>query len=81
MEETKPDLILLDIMMSEMSGYEVCQKTKKDPHRQDIPIILMTAKAGEEDWERGKRVGADGFIAKPYEFSELINKIRTFIKD
>jgi putative two-component system response regulator len=60
-----PDLILLDIMMPEMDGYEVCQRLKQSPQTQDIPIIFLTAKATEEDEERGLKLGAVDYITKP----------------
>ncbi len=81
LKEKKPDIILLDIMMPEMNGYEVCQEIKNDSQYKNIPVIILTAKVRKEDQERGRQVGSDDFIAKPYEYSELIEKIQKFIKD
>ena len=61
----KPDLILLDVMMPEMDGYEVCKKLKQDPHTCKIPIIFITAKTGQKDEEQGFSLGAADYITKP----------------
>lgn len=61
----KPDLILLDVMMPEMDGYEVCQQLKASPETQDIPIIFLTAKSQEEDETKGLSLGAVDYITKP----------------
>ena len=61
----KPDLILLDIMMPGISGYEVCKILKDDPDTQDIPVIFLTAMIGTEDEKRGLELGAADFITKP----------------
>ncbi len=61
----KPDLILLDVMMPEMDGYEVCRQLKADPATKDIPIIFLTAKSQEEDEAKGLSLGAVDYIAKP----------------
>ncbi len=64
-EKHKPDLILLDIMMPEMDGYEVCQHLKSNGETKDIPIIFLTAKAQEEDETKGLAMGAVDYITKP----------------
>ena len=76
----KPDLILLDIMMPKMDGFQVCAKLKKNETTQKIPILMVTAKAQETDQKWGKECGADAYIIKPYSFDELIQKIREFLK-
>ena len=62
---TPPDLILLDIMMPEMDGYEVCRQLKADPHTRDIPVIFLTAKSETEDEQKGLNMGAVDYITKP----------------
>jgi two-component system, sensor histidine kinase and response regulator len=69
-----PDLILLDIMMPEMNGYDVCKKLKEAPETKNIPIIFLTALSGEEDEARGFELGAVDYIVKP--FNPLIVKAR-----
>lgn len=64
-DKHKPDLILLDIMMPEMDGFEVCQVLKANPETQDIPIIFLTAKSQEEDETKGLALGAVDYITKP----------------
>lgn len=79
--QQKPDIILLDLMMPHMNGYEVCERLKNDEMYMDIPIIILTAKAQEEDKRRGLRAGADDYLVKPFEPKELISKIEEFTKD
>jgi len=74
----RPDLVLLDIMMPEMSGYEVCQKIKSDPNTRDLPVVMLTAKGQKGDAEKGLDVGADDYIIKPfdpYDLGEQITRI------
>ncbi|GJQ25559.1 MAG: two-component system response regulator [Phycisphaerae bacterium] len=72
----KPDLLLLDIMMPKMSGFEVCKKIKADPATQDIPVILVTALHEMGDQERGVEMGADDFLTKPVNRVDLIARIQ-----
>lgn len=72
--EEKPDLILLDVMMPVMDGYEVCQRLKANPGTQNIPVIFLTGQTGTEDETRGFDVGAVDYIHKP--FSEAVVKAR-----
>jgi serine phosphatase RsbU (regulator of sigma subunit) len=72
--EDKPDLILLDVMMPEMDGYEVCARLKADPATQEIPVIFLTGQTSEEDETRGFSVGAVDYVHKP--FSPAIVKAR-----
>ena len=69
-----PDLILLDIMMPYKDGYEVCAELKEDPQTRDIPVIMLTAKSQQVDIQRGKEVGADDYITKPFRPSTLRKK-------
>src|SRR6201996_9205846 len=61
-----PDLVLLDVMMPEMDGYEVCTRLKRDPETRDIPVIFLTGQTSEEDETRGFRVGAVDYVHKPF---------------
>jgi len=76
-EEKKPDLILLDIMMPEMSGFEVCERLKSNPETQKIPIIFITAKTDPEDIVKGFNLGAVDYVSKPFNYAELSARIKT----
>ncbi len=78
--ESRPDLILLDIMMPRMSGFEVCRKLKSDPGTRDIPIIMVTALNELGDIERGVESGTDDFLSKPVNRLELITRVKTLLK-
>ncbi len=71
----KPDLVLLDIVMPKMDGLEVLAKAKKDPQTKHIPIIILTAKGQKLDEDKGRRLGAAGYIIKPFSPSHLLRKI------
>ncbi|MFQ5429888.1 MAG: response regulator [Phycisphaerae bacterium] len=76
----RPDLILLDIMMPRMSGFEVCQKLKSDPATKDIPIIVVTALYELGDIERGIEVGTNDFITKPVNRVDLLTRVKTLLR-
>jgi two-component system alkaline phosphatase synthesis response regulator PhoP len=79
-KRNKPDLILLDVMMPKMSGFEVCRRLKNDPQTSDIPIIMVTALNEFGDIERGIDSGADDFVSKPVNRLELLTRVRTMLK-
>lgn len=75
-----PDLILLDIMMPQMSGFEVCKKLKADPATADIPIIMITALSEISDIERGVESGTDDFLTKPVNKLELLTRVKSLLR-
>lgn len=77
--EEKPDLILLDIMLPEIDGFEVCRRIKLDPTTMQIPVIMLTAKKSREDMARGEQVGADWYITKPFKSAMVIETIQRFL--
>jgi len=79
-ESEKPDLIVLDVMMPKIDGFEVCSTLKNDVRYNKIPIIFLSAMAQVNDFEMGKKVGADDYIAKPFETPDLIAKIEDLLK-
>lgn len=78
--QQQPDLILLDVMMPEMDGFEVCQLLKQDEHTRLIPIIFVTALHDRRSRIRGIEVGADDFISKPFDRLELIARVKSLVK-
>lgn len=79
--KSKPNLILCDIMMPETDGYEVLQQLKKNPATKSIPFIFVTASVEKKEVHAAMEMGADGYLKKPFESEDLINLIRSFIKD
>ncbi len=77
--ENPPDIILLDIMMPDMDGYEVCRHLKADPKTRDIPIIFITAKSDESDETRGLEIGAVDYITKPFSPPIVRARIKTHL--
>ena len=75
-----PDLILLDIMLPGMDGYEICNRLRKDPLTKSIPIIMLTGRGGINDKIEGLERGADDYITKPFNFQELKARIRTVLR-
>ncbi|HVM00074.1 MAG TPA: response regulator [Egibacteraceae bacterium] len=71
MRATRPDLVLLDVMMPGMDGFEVCARLRADPALRGIGVILLTARASVFDRERGEAVGADAYLTKPFSPLEL----------
>ncbi len=78
--ENDIDLILLDIMMPELNGFEVCEVLKKDDNAKDIPILFLSGKDSTEDVERAYEVGGLDYILKPFINIELITKVATFTR-
>ena len=78
--EEKPDLVLLDIMMPKKNGYEVCRLLKNDPETRFIPVIMVTALKDIEDKIKGIEAGADDFISKPFNKTELMARVRSLLR-
>lgn len=76
----KPDLVLLDIMMPELDGYEVCKTLKNDPEYRFIPIIMLTALHDIKDKVKGIEAGADDFISKPFNHLELMTRVKSLLR-
>ena len=75
--ETPPDVILLDWMMPNVSGIEVCRRLKIRPETRDIPVIMLSARSEELDLVRGLETGADDYVTKPYSVAELMARVRS----
>lgn len=79
-QEECPDLILLDWMLPDMAGIEVCRQIKASPDTKLIPVIMLTARGAEDDKVRGLGVGADDYVVKPYSIKELIARIKANLR-
>ncbi len=79
-ERMLPSLIILDLMLPEMDGMEICRVLKRGEKTREIPIIMLTAKGGEVDIVSGLEVGADDYITKPFKMAELIARVKTVMR-
>jgi two-component system, OmpR family, phosphate regulon response regulator PhoB len=79
-KKLSPDLVLLDWMLPDFSGVEICKSLKKDTKFKDIPIIMLTAKGEDEDKIKGLNSGADDYITKPFSFPELLARIKALLR-
>ena len=78
--DTPPDLILLDIMMPGMDGYEVCKRLRENDATKDIPVIFLTAKSTREDIIKGFESGGQDYVAKPFDHHELLQRVKTHLE-
>ena len=78
-QKRKPDLILLDLVMPKFDGFEVLDSLKNDPATSDIPVIVLTARAGEEDRQRALELGAEAYMTKPFRPQELWDVLKKFL--
>ncbi len=76
MRENPPDLLVLDIMMPQMDGWEILKLMREDEALKDLPVVVLTAKVQDEDMARGWRMGADGYIVKPFNPVNLADSLR-----
>ncbi|MGH7274190.1 MAG: response regulator [Nitrospiria bacterium] len=77
----KPDLILLDLMMPKMNGFEACEKLRSNPITSHIPIMILTARGEQMDKERGQRVGAVKYLTKPFSPQKLAEQVIEIIEN
>lgn len=77
--EYNPDLIILDVMMPKLDGYEVCQRLKSDENTKYIPVLMLTAKSEVEDKVKGLDIGADHYLAKPFDYKEVSARVRSLV--
>ena len=78
-KEESPDLLILDLMMPKMTGYEVCRMLKFDDKYKDIPIIVLSALERQDEREKAVKAGADAVFVKPFDLELLLVKIREFV--
>jgi DNA-binding response OmpR family regulator len=78
--EGRPDLVLLDLMLPQVNGWELCRRLKQDPATRDLPVIMVTARAEEGDKVLGFEVGADDYVTKPFSTRELLARVRAVVR-
>jgi DNA-binding response OmpR family regulator len=78
-KQDKPQLIILDVMMPRMDGYETCRRLKAEPETASIPVVFLTAKAQEKEIEEGLKLGAIDYIKKPFEPDEFVAKVKSIL--
>jgi DNA-binding response OmpR family regulator len=76
-----PDLILLDVMMPRMSGYDVCQKVRENPQWAAIKVVMLSAKGRDVEVTKGMAVGADAYVTKPFSTKDLLAKVQQLLGD
>jgi chemosensory pili system protein ChpA (sensor histidine kinase/response regulator) len=79
LQEHTPDVILLDIEMPRMDGYEVASHVRNDPHLADIPLIMITSRVGDKHRARAIELGVDDYLGKPYQESQLLDAIEPLV--
>lgn len=75
----QPDVVLLDVMLPEVSGYEICQDVRLDPTLKDVKILMMTARGSAVERRKGLALGADGFIVKPFDLKVLRSELHRLL--
>lgn len=80
LQDLKPDLVVLDIVMPRMNGYEVCRRLKSDPITKKVPIVMCSSKGEEFDRYWGMKQGADAYIAKPFQPKELVGTVKQLLR-
>ncbi|MCS6877385.1 MAG: response regulator [Geminicoccaceae bacterium] len=80
LEGEPPDLVLLDVMMPEVDGYEVCERLRAKPEWRKTKIVMLTARGREAERERGLALGADAYITKPFSTRELVEQVKRMLE-
>lgn len=79
-EEDKPEVVILDVILFGTTGFEICEKIKSDPHSKDTYVILFTALTKESDVAEGERVGADLYLMKPLNPKDIVERVKEYFK-
>lgn len=79
LEENPPDLMILDVMLPRMNGFEVLRRVRADPRLRALPVIMLTAKGQHQDRQRADEIGADAFITKPFSNREVVDRVRALV--
>jgi DNA-binding response OmpR family regulator len=78
-QSERPDLVVLDVMMPKLNGFEVCAAVRADPELAKTPIVMLTAKGREAEINKGLELGADAYIAKPFSTRDLVARIKSLL--
>jgi len=81
LDREPPDLLLLDVMMPEIDGFEVCERIRSRPEWQGTKIVMLTARGRESERERGLALGADAYVTKPFSTRELVEKVKAMLDE
>ena len=80
-EQQRPDLVLLDVMMPRVNGYAVCQALRENPDYRDIRILMLTARGRQVEQEKGMALGADGYVTKPFATQALLDRVQALLDE
>lgn len=80
-QESPPDLVLLDVNLPKRNGYEVCEAVRANPAWKEVRILMLTAKGRDVERQKGIAMGADEYVTKPFSTHEVVNKVRTMLGD
>jgi len=80
MQGNCPDIVVMDIVMPRMNGYELCRRIKTDPKTQSVPVVMCSSKGEEFDRYWGMKQGADAYIAKPFQPQELVGTVKQLLR-
>lgn len=75
----RPDLVILDVMMPKLDGFEVCERIRADPELADVRILMLTAKGREAEMKKGLALGADDYVAKPFSTRDLVQRVKSLL--
>jgi DNA-binding response OmpR family regulator len=76
-----PDLVILDVMLPKLSGFEVCRRIRADPRLAGLKVLMLTAKGRDQEVEKGLGLGADAYVTKPFSTRDLVTRIRALLGD
>lgn len=79
-EQERPDVILLDVMMPEMDGYETCRRLKANPATAEIPVVFLSARAQQSEIQKGRELGAIGYLVKPFDPMTLSSQLEAMLR-
>lgn len=80
MAERRPDLVILDVMMPKLNGFEVCQRIRAEPAFRSVAVLMLTARGRETEMKRGLELGADAYVTKPFSTRDLVAEVRRLLE-